>query len=274
MGGQLFIVGTPLGNLGDFSPRGVETLKNVDFIAAEDTRVSAKLLNHFGIKKPMLSYYEHNIRERGQMIIDRLLTGESCAVITDAGMPCISDPGEDLVRLCAENGIETVSVPGPSALIAALAASGIATGRFSFEGFLTVKKTGRFVHLEEIKNDTRTLVFYEAPHKLVQTLKDMLSVFGDRKITLAREITKLHEEFIRTSLSEALAIYDDKNPRGEYVLVLEGAQSTAADEEFSLEDAVAIAHSLMKNGMSASAAAKDAAKQTGKKKGDIYRAVV
>ncbi|MDR2932614.1 MAG: 16S rRNA (cytidine(1402)-2'-O)-methyltransferase [Oscillospiraceae bacterium] len=271
--GKLYIVGTPLGNLGDFSPRGAQALRDADFIAAEDTRVSIKLLNHFGIKKPMVSYHEHNVHARGELIVERVLNGESCAVITDAGMPCISDPGEDLVRACAAHGIETVVVPGPSALIAALAASGLAAGRFAFEGFLSVKKGSRFAHLESVKNDPRTLVFYEAPHKLRATLADMLGVFGDRPVALARELTKIHEEIIRTTLTGAISLYKDKDPRGEYVLVVSGASEAAPRDSFTFDEAVDIARSLADDGMPLSSAAKESARMTGYKKGDIYREV-
>ena len=205
--GKLYIVGTPIGNLGDLSPRAAKVLGEVDFIAAEDTRVSRKLLSHLGLHKPMVSYYEHNLRERGEEILSRLQAGESCAIVTDAGMPCISDPGEDLVKLCAEAGIATVVVPGPSAAISALAVSGLATSRFAFEGFLSVKRASRFSHLEAVRDDTRTLIFYEAPHKLLSTLQDMLSVLGDRRVTLARELTKIHEEIRRTTLLQAVEYY-------------------------------------------------------------------
>lgn len=270
--GKLFLVGTPIGNLGDMSPRAVETLENVDFIAAEDTRVSIKLLNHFGIKKKMISCHEHNIHECGELIIKRLLAGQNCAVITDAGMPCISDPGEDLVKLCGQNGISTVVVPGPSALIAALAISGLTTGRFCFEGFLSVKKTGRFEHLKSIKNDRRTLIFYEAPHKVEATLKDMLSVFGNRKISIARELTKIHEEIIRTDLESASKLYRDVKPKGEFVLIIEGAEPEK--EEATLEDAVQIALRLILDGETASHAARETSVITGFKKGDIYKEIL
>ena len=194
---KLYVVGTPIGNLSDFSPRAIATLEKVDFIAAEDTRVTLKLLNHFGIKKPMISYHEHNIREKGEYIIGRILNGESCAIVTDAGMPCISDPGEDIVGLCHDRGVQLEVIPGPSALIAALAISGLITSKFIFEGFLTVKKTCRFEQLEKIKNEERTIIFYEAPHKLINTLADMRKVFGNRKLAIARELTKIHEEVRR-----------------------------------------------------------------------------
>ena len=201
---KLYIVGTPIGNLGDFSPRAVETLSNCDFIAAEDTRVTVKLLNHFGIKKNMVSYFEHNRRERGEMIVSRMLAGETCALVTDAGMPAISDPGEDLVKLCHDNGIKVESVPGPCAFTTALALSGMPSGRFTFEGFLSVNKPSRREHLDSLKNETRTMLFYEAPHKLGATLKDMYSTFGDREIAIVREITKVHEQVIKITLSKAV----------------------------------------------------------------------
>jgi 16S rRNA (cytidine1402-2'-O)-methyltransferase len=269
----LYVVGTPLGNLGDMSGRGLETLAAVDFIAAEDTRVSLKLLNRFGLKKPLVSYYEHNLRERGEQIAARILAGESCAIVTDAGMPCISDPGEDLVRLCAEKGIAITVIPGPTALATALAVSGLPTGRFAFEGFLSVKRANRFDHLNQIKDDTRTLVFYEAPHKLAATLKAMLDVLGDREISLCRELTKLNEEVLRKTLSEAIAHYETTAPRGEYVLVVAGAKITPPEKP-SLDEAVDMARALMETGMSASAAAREAAKATGHRKSEIYKAIV
>jgi 16S rRNA (cytidine1402-2'-O)-methyltransferase len=269
----LYVVGTPLGNLGDLSPRGLETLAAVDFIAAEDTRVSLKLLNRFGIKKPLLSYYEHNLRERGEQIAARILAGERCAVISDAGMPCISDPGEDLIRLCAEKGIAISVSPGPTALATALAVSGLPPGRFAFEGFLSVKRANRFAHLEQIKDDPRTLIFYEAPHKLAATLRDLLEVFGERQISLCRELTKLHEEVLRTTLTEAIAYYDTNTPRGEYVLVVAGAKPTPPEKP-TFAEAVEDARRLMETGMSASAAAREAAKTTGHRKSEIYKALV
>lgn len=271
--GKLYVVGTPIGNLGDLSPRGAKTLEECDFIAAEDTRVTLKLLNHLGIKKPMVSYYEHNIRQRGEEITDRIAAGETCAIVTDAGMPCISDPGEDLVRLCAERGIVAEVVPGPSAAVSALALSGLPTARFAFEGFLSVKRTSRFARLEEVREDPRTLIFYEAPHKLPYTLRDMLEVLGDRRITLARELTKLHEEVWRTTLAEAAAHYQDHAPRGEFVLVLEGARPPA-EEKATLEEAVQVAVSLAAGGASLSEAAREAARQTGFKKGEVYKAAL
>lgn len=269
--GKLYVVGTPIGNLGDLSPRAVETLERCDFIAAEDTRVTVKLLNHLGLKKPMVSYFEHNLRRRGEEITARMLAGETCAIVTDAGMPCISDPGEDLVRLCIAQGIPTEVVPGPSALISALAVSGLSTSRFAFEGFLSVKKSSRFQRLQEIQTDPRTLIFYEAPHKLVATLRDMLEVLGDRKITLVRELTKIHEEVRHTTLTEGLAYYEASPPRGEFVLVLEGASQERAEESLTLEEAADMAAALAQGGMPLSEAAREAARQTGYPKGRIYK---
>lgn len=269
MTGKLYVVGTPIGNLSDLSPRGIETLKAVDFIAAEDTRVTLKLLNHFGIKKESVSYYEHNKRERGEVICSRILAGENCAIVTDAGMPAISDPGQELVAQCAEYGIEIVAVPGPTAFATALAVSGMDTGRFTFEGFLSVAKKSRFEHLDELKSEKRTMVFYEAPHKLANTLKDMYAAFGNRKIAIVRELTKIHEEVIRTTLAEAAENYADGALKGELVLILEGKKQE--QQEISLEDAVALAQKLVDGGMSLSRAAKEAAAQTPFKKADIYR---
>lgn len=275
MSGILYVVGTPIGNLGDLSPRAIETLQSVDFIAAEDTRVTLKLLNHFEIKKPMVSYYEHNIRQRGEMIVARLLQGESCAIVTDAGMPCISDPGEDLVALCAQHGIPTVVVPGPSAAISALAVSGLSTSRFSFEGFLTTNKRGRLEHLQSLVDDPHTLIFYEAPHKLLATLKDMREVLGDRPISLVRELTKLHEEVRRTTLAAAVEHYEANAPRGEFVLVVAGAQPADTREEVSFEEAVEMVKALQqKESLPASEAAKRIAKETGYKKGELYKAAL
>lgn len=273
MAGILYVVGTPIGNLGDMSPRAIETLKSADFIAAEDTRVTVKLLNRFEIKIPMVSYFEHNIRQRSQYIIDRLLGGENCAIVTDAGMPCISDPGEDLVHLCAENNIQVLVVPGPSAVVSALAVSGLSTSRFSFEGFLSINKRSRFEHLEEVKTYKNTLIFYEAPHKLLATLKDMLEVFGDRRISLARELTKIHEEIKRTTLSEAAAFYEQNQPKGEFVLVIEGFIPDEK-QEITFDEAVEMVKKLTKNGTGISDSSKLVAKETGFKKGDLYKAAI
>lgn len=269
---KLYVVGTPIGNLSDFSPRAVETLKSVDFIAAEDTRVTLKLLTHFGIQKPLVSYYEHNLREKGEYILERIESGESCAIVTDAGMPCISDPGEDLVRLCAERGIEINVVPSPTAAMSALAISGLPTSRFSFEGFLSVTKKQRQAHLDEIKNFRRTLIFYEAPHKLIYTLEDLLANLGDRRISLCRELTKIHEEVLRGRISDMLSYYKDRTPKGEYVLVVEGAQE-AEEKTITIDEAVAVAKQLIDSGIKTSEACKEAAKKTGFSKSEIYAAV-
>ena len=271
MSGILYVTGTPIGNLSDLSPRAAQTLESVDFIAAEDTRVTLKLLNHLGIKKPMVSYFEHNKRERGEIICRRIEQGESCAIVTDAGMPCISDPGEDLIKLCAERGIKTVVVPGPSAVIAALAVSGLETGRFCFEGFLSVNKKSRGEHLRSLQNERRTMIFYEAPHKLPATLRDLLDAFGERKLSIVREITKLHEEIIRTTTSFAAEHYADGSIKGEIVLVLEGKKQEEPEESYTLADAVGIAKGLIAEGVKTTDAAKQAAAVTGCKKNEIYK---
>ena len=232
MKGKLYLCPTPIGNLGDITLRTLDVLKSVDLIAAEDTRVSSKLLKHFDIKVPTTSYYEHNKREKGGYLLEKLLMGENIAVITDAGMPGISDPGEDLVGLCIENEIEVEALPGPCAFATALVASGMPTGRFAFEGFLTVNRKNRLSHLESVKNDIRTLIFYEAPHKLLTTLKDMLNIFGDREITLARELTKHYEEYRRTTLKEAINYYEEIPPKGEFVLIIKGADEKKLIEEY------------------------------------------
>lgn len=269
----LYVVGTPIGNMGDMSPRAVETLSSVDFIAAEDTRVTLKLLNHFGIKKPMVSYFEHNKHDKGERIIDRILAGESCAVVTDAGMPCISDPGEDLIRQCEQAGIRTVVVPGPSAVISALAVSGLETGRFTFEGFLSVNKKSRSEHLESLRSERRTMIFYEAPHKLPNTLKDLYDNFGDRRLTIARELTKLHEEIIRTTTAKAAEKYIEEPLKGEIVLILEGKKESQTSD-ITPEEAVAYAKKLIEGGMRPTDAAKEAAAMAGLKKNDIYKELI
>lgn len=271
MSGILYVTGTPIGNLSDLSPRAAQTLEQVDFIAAEDTRVTLKLLNHLGIKKPMISYYEHNKRERGEIICAKIEAGESCAIVTDAGMPCISDPGEDLIKLCEERGIKTVVIPGPSAVVSALAVSGLETGRFCFEGFLSVNKKSRNEHLQSLKNERRTMIFYEAPHKLPATLRDLYSAFGDRKLSIVRELTKIHEEVIRTTTKYAAENYADGSVKGELVLVLEGAKESETEEKYNLEYAVELAKKLIENGEKPTAAAKSAAEMTGFKKNEIYR---
>lgn len=273
MSGKLFVVGTPIGNLSDFSPRAIETLSQADFIAAEDTRVTIKLLNKFNINVPMISYHKYNTRERGEEICRRIENGENCAIVSDAGMPCISDPGEILVKQCAERGIPVCVVPGPTAVASAIAISGLSTGRFTFEGFLSVNKPSRREHLLSLKNERRTMVFYEAPHKLPATLRDMYANFGDRKIAIVRELTKIHEEVIRTTLSQACEKYADGSVKGEIVLILEGA-AVPEQEEMSLEYAVNLAQELIANGSSPSDAAKESAKVTGLKKGDIYKELI
>ena len=273
MSGKLYVVGTPIGNLDDMSPRALRILGEADFIAAEDTRVTVKLLNHFDIKKEMLSYYEHNKNTKGNFIIERILKGETCALVSDAGMPAISDPGEDLVREAHKAGIAVESVPGPSALITALAISGMESGRFCFEGFLSVNKISRKKHLDELKNESRTMIFYEAPHKLNATLKDMLKVFGDRKIALVKELTKIHETVFNTTLSGAIDFYADNTPKGEVVLIIEGKKEEET-ELYTLQDAVMIAKKLTDEGNSTSSPAKEAAEISGIKKGDIYKELI
>ena len=272
MTGTLFVVGTPIGNLGDFSPRAVETLSSCDFIAAEDTRVTIKLLNHFGIKKPMMSYYEHNRAERGEKILERLLNGENCALVSDAGMPIISDPGEDLTALCYENNIPIKAVPGPCAFVTALAISGMPAGRFTFEGFLTRAKPNRREHLLSLVDEKRTMVFYEAPHKLPSTLKDMAEYFGDRSIAIVKEITKIYESVERTTLFEAAKKYDGANLKGEYVLIVSG-KPEEKETAPTLFDAVEKARELVLGGASVNEAAKEAAKLTGITKSDIYKSL-
>ena len=268
--GILYVVGTPIGNLGDMTYRAVETLEKVDFICAEDTRVSAKLLNYFEIKTPLVSYHEHNAAQVGSGICDRIAAGENAAIITDAGMPCISDPGELLVKMCAERGIKVEVVPGPSAVISGLAISGLNTKNFQFEGFLSVTKKQRSEHLAAVKNSTHTLIFYEAPHKLQSTLEDMLRFFGDRKISLCRELTKMHEDVIRTTLSQAVEMYKDVKPKGEFVLVIEGANESELSKAETIEDALAQVRVLVDKGMRGADACKEIAKATGFSKGELY----
>ena len=273
MARTLYLVATPIGNLGDFSPRGVETLQAADFIAAEDTRVSVKLLNHFGVKKPLVSYHEHNRAAAGQAILARLLAGESCALVTDAGTPAISDPGEDLVRLCGENGVTVEAIPGCCAAICALAVSGLPTGRFTFEGFLSANKKERRTALLKLKCEERTMVFHEAPHKLRATLADMAEILGDRPAALCRELTKLHEETLRTTLLQAVELYREKEPRGEYVLVVAGAQPTE-EPAVSLEEGVRQVQRLREAGIKMKEAVRTVSAQTELNKNDLYEAVL
>ena len=270
MAGMLYLIPTPIGNLGDISPRARETMEKADFIAAEDTRVTLKLLNYLGIKKNLVSYYEHNKAFKGNVILDRILAGENCVLVSDAGSPAISDPGEDLVKLCAQAGVTVCAIPGPCAVITALSISGQSTGRFCFEGFLSTAKKSRKEHLDSLVNETRTMIFYEAPHKLLNTLNDMAAVFGaDRSISLCRELTKLHEEVIRTTLGEAIERYTETPPKGEFVLVLAGAEPKQ-ESEVTLEEAIERTRTLIDSGMSRKDAAKQVAQETGHPKKSLY----
>ena len=274
MAGELFVVGTPIGNLGDFSPRAVETLRTVDFIAAEDTRVTIKLLNYFDIKNKLIAYHEHNRAEKGPSIVEMILSGKSCALVTDAGMPAISDPGQDLVRLCHESGIKVNTVPGPSAIITALALSGLEVSRFTFEGFLTGNKPKRKEHLEEIKTERKTMVFYEAPHKLAATLHDLHTALGDRKIALIKELTKIHENIEFGTLKELDGKYDGMKLKGEYVIIIEAkSREELASEEDEI-DPVELAKQYISEGLSINEAAKKAAKETNTKKSEIYKQLI
>ena len=274
-GGKLYLVATPIGNLSDISERALKVLSEVDFIAAEDTRNSVRLLTHFGIKKPLVAYHEHNKREKGEEICSRLLEGESCALITDAGTPAISDPGEDLVRLCAEKDITVSSLPGCCAAITALTLSALPTGRFTFEGFLSAQKKERRERLEELSGETRTMIFHEAPHKLKATLADMAEIFGcDRKISLCRELTKLNEDIMRTDLGTAVAFYSENEPRGEYVLVVEGGFAKKSEcfwQDMSICDHVEY---YLDMGIDRMDAIKKAAKDRGIGKNAVYKEYV
>ena len=270
MSAMLYLVPTPIGNLGDISLRCRETLENADFIAAEDTRVTLKLLNHLGIKKNLVSYYEHNKATQGSRIVERILAGETCALVSDAGSPAISDPGEDLVKQCAAAGIPVCAIPGPCAAITALSISAQATGRFCFEGFLSTAKKSRREHLDALKKEQRTMIFYEAPHKLLTTLTDLREVFGgDRPISLCRELTKLHEEVVRTTLAEAVTRYTETPPKGEFVLIVAGAPAEQ-QEAPSETDAAARVSQLMAEGVSRKDAVKQAAKELGLPKNVVY----
>lgn len=273
MTGTLYLVPTPIGNLGDISDRCRETLAGADFIAAEDTRVSLKLLNHLGLSKPLVSYHEHNKAESGKRILARLQSGESCALVTDAGSPAISDPGEDLVRLCAEQGVPVCALPGPCAAITALSVSALPTRRFCFEGFLPTQKKEQQALLSELKTERRTLVFYEAPHRLAQTLTALSAALGgERRISLCRELTKLHEEVFRTTLAEAAEHYAQTEPRGEFVLVVEGAAET--QNAVTLPQALALARELIAQGVSKKDAVKQIAAETGVPKNALYQAIL
>lgn len=285
MTGKLILAGTPIGNLGDISERFAQTLAQADFIAAEDTRVTLKLLNHLGLKKPLISYFEHNKRDHGETILRRMEAGECCVLVSDAGMPAISDPGEDLVASCAERGIPVSVVPGPCAAISALSISGLPTGRFCFEGFLSVNRKSRREHLESVVDEPRTLIFYEAPHKLRATLRDLYAALGDRRVSLVRELTKIHEEVIRTTLSQAADFYRENTARGEFVLVVEGKPReennpsaaakdnthTAGPEAGGMEEALAKVDAYMAAGAPRTAAVKRAAKETGVDRAALYK---
>ena len=274
MSGTLFIVGTPIGNLGDMTERQLEILGTVDFIAAEDTRVTRKLLSHFDIHTPLVSYHEHSPETVIRQIMDHMTAGERCACVTDAGMPCISDPGAILVQRCIEEHIPMQVIPGPSAVISALAISGQDTTRFCFEGFLSVTKKQRFSHLESLKHEPRTMVFYEAPHKLLNTLKDMLDFFGDRSVSVCRELTKIHEEMTKTTLAEAVSYYEANPPRGEFVLVIAGEQHSETEEKPSLDAVLAIARERIAAGERAADVCKQLAAETGYQKRVLYQAVI
>lgn len=269
MSGKLFLVGTPIGNLGDMSPRALETLRAADFIAAEDTRVTMKLLNRFEIKKPLVSYYEHNKYASGERILGRILAGETCALVTDAGMPAVSDPGTDLAALCADSGIEVTAIPGPCAAVTALAVSAMPCGRFTFEGFLSTSRKSRAAHLDSLAGEERTMIFYEAPHKLVKTLGDLLAALGDRRVSVSRELTKIYEETMRTTLSGALAYYTENQPRGEFVLVVEGAPEQSGPEA-TAEDALGRVRAYRAEGRSLREASRLAAADTGFSKNELY----
>ena len=273
MSGTLYLVATPIGNLNDFSPRAVATLETADFIAAEDTRVSLKLLNHFGIKKPMVSYHQHNHITAGRAILERLLAGETCALVTDAGTPAISDPGEELVKLCAANDVPVLSIPGCCAMISALAVSALPTGRFTFEGFLTTNKKGRREHLQSLLDERRTMVFYEAPHKLLGTLADLYAAFGNRPIPLCRELTKLHEETRRTTLAQAAAYYEENPPKGEFVLVVAGAEPTA-DAAVTLEEGASLVLARRDAGERMKDAVRQVSADTGLNRNELYEAAL
>ncbi len=273
MSGILYIVGTPIGNLSDISRRALDTLASADFIAAEDTRVSMKLLSRYDISKPMVSCHEHNIRKTAPQIVRRLEAGESCALITDAGMPCLSDPGAPLIELCFQSGIPVTVVPGPSAATAALALSGYSGKRFCFEGFLPREKAVLKKHIGKLKDEERLMIFYEAPHRIAVTLRTLAEALGeDRELFIGRELTKMHEEALHTTLGEAAALYETNEPRGEFVLVVKGNEK-AGKEEISGEEAAKLAESLMEDGLSPSAAAREAAQRTGCRRSEIYRLI-
>lgn len=272
MSGTFYVIGTPIGNMDDITLRQLETLKSVDFVCAEDTRVTIKLFNRYGIKKPLVSFHEHSPKSAADEIIERLLSGENCGIVTDAGMPCISDPGEVLVKLCAENNIDVRVVPGPSAVVSAVAVSGLSTKRFTFEGFLPVQKKQRMERLEKLRGETAVMVFYEAPHKLKNTLADLMEFFGkDRKISICRELTKIHEEVLRLTLERASEYYSQHEPKGEFVLVLDGSAEETG-EKITLENALKQVKNLVEMGERPVDACRAVAKESGYKKGELYSA--
>lgn len=275
MSAMLYLVPTPIGNLSDISERCREVLAQADFIAAEDTRVTLRLLNHLELKKPLVSYYEHNKAASGPRIVERILAGETCALVSDAGSPAISDPGEDLVRLCAEAGVTVSAIPGPCAAITALSMSGLPTGRFTFEGFLSTTKKNRAQHLDSLRAEQRTMIFYEAPHKLCATLRDLAAAFGgERRISLCRELTKLHEEVLRLTLDGAVAYYETQPPRGEYVLIVEGAPKQQESGPVSQEEALMRVQALLAEGLSRKDAVRQVAAETGLAKNQLYDAAL
>lgn len=271
--GTLYLVATPIGNLSDISARAIDTLTSVDFVAAEDTRITRKLLEHYGIKKPIVSYYQHNTRVSGDKILSRIINGENCALVTDAGTPAISDPGEELVRICADENIPMVIIPGPCAAVSAVALSGLDSSRFTFEGYLPVDKKKRKSHLEELQIEKRTMVLYEAPHKLNRTLIDLLDTLGDRRISISREMTKIYEETLRLTLSEAIAHFDITPPRGEFVLVIEGDKSQP-DFENKLNEGIKYATELTEKGLTKRDAVKRAAEEVGCSRNSLYKLMV
>lgn len=272
--GTLYIVGTPIGNLGDITIRALKTLKEVDFIAAEDTRVTIKLLNHFEIKKPIISYFEHNKKEKGTLICNKIKNGESCALVSDAGMPAISDPGEDLVKQCHLYNIDVKVVPGPCALISAVCLSGMPSGRFTFEGFLSTNKKNRCEHLNSLKSETRTMIFYEAPHKLLNTLKGLHDTLGNRDIAIIKELTKIHEEIKFMKLDDSINFYKDNKIKGEFVLIIPGIDKDENKIEYTLEQAVEMAKKFILNGDNKTNASKKVAKVTNIRKSDIYKNII
>lgn len=273
--GILYLVGTPIGNLEDLTYRAVRILKEVDFVAAEDTRVSGKLLHYLEISKPLVSYHEHNKRQCGPKLVQRMLAGEHCALVTDAGMPAISDPGEDLAALCHEAGIQVIPVPGACAAVSALAQSGLPSDKWCFEGFLPTANKPRRERLDVLKREPRTCIVYEAPHRLKQTMCDLADALGERRVSISRELTKLHEECLHMTLPQAAEYYQMHEPRGEFVLVIEGAGDDPAQSEADrMAQAIALTQELTEAGLTLRDAVKQAAKQTGARKNQLYQTMV